>query len=98
VDHHHFGCNTKLQKRKKNTDWVMMSVGGFHRKDPTNPALLPKEFTHNAEEEEAAEERSPTAHSCAHFFDSNTIPGLHNCGSVLNIFVVLQSKVLVDNL
>ncbi len=39
-----------------------------------------------------------TCHSCAHFFDSNIIPGLHNCRSVLDIFVVLQSKILVDNL
>jgi hypothetical protein len=68
----------------------MMSVGGFLRKDPTNPCLLPKECTHNAEEEEAAEERSQTAQSCAHFFDSNTIPGLHNCGSVLNILRIFE--------
>ncbi len=24
----------------------MMSVGGFHRKDPINPNLLPKEYRH----------------------------------------------------
>jgi len=74
-----------------------MSVGGFHRKDPINPALLPKEYTHQMQKK-LPEERSQTAHSCAHFFDSNTIPGLLNCGSVLNIFVVLQSNNLVDNL
>ncbi len=39
VDHHHFGYNTKLQKRK-NTNWVIMSVGGFLRKDTINPSLL----------------------------------------------------------
>jgi hypothetical protein len=40
-----FWLQEKIAK-KKNTDWVIMSVGGFLRKDPINPSLLPKEYTH----------------------------------------------------
>jgi hypothetical protein len=47
------------EKKKKNTDWVMMSVGGFLRKDPINPSLLPKEFTHEMQKKKKQQKKDP---------------------------------------
>jgi hypothetical protein len=58
VDHHRFGYNTKLQK-KKNIDLVMMLVGGFLRKDPINPSLLPKECTHEMHKKKKQQNKDP---------------------------------------
>jgi hypothetical protein len=79
-----------------------MSVGGFLRKDPINPSLLPKEYTHEMQKKKKKKKHQrkdpkqlilmPTSLIQIPYLDCIIVD---QCST---FFVVLQSKNLVDNL
>ncbi len=79
----------------------MMSVGGFLRKDPINPCLLPKEYKPEMQKKKKKKHQRkdpkqlilvPTPLIQIPYLDCTIVD---QCST---FFVVLQSKNLVDNL